>query len=287
MPRRRINLVNAIVLPVLHLLAAFAIVYLCVFHFSWWTVGFALLWLALCSISVTGGYHRLFSHPTHKAAWPLRFFYLMFGAAAVQNSALKWSSDHRTHHAHTDEDKDPYDARRGFFWSHVGWIFYEGPEEEDLSNVTDLAQDPLVRFQHNAYVPLACLFGAIIPAGIGFAWGDPIGALLCAGALRLVLQWHATFSINSFAHMIGTQPYSTRTSARDSWVTALLSLGEGYHNYHHRFQGDYRNGVRWWQFDPTKWFVWSMSKVGLAKDLRRMRPEAIADAKQHAAATKS
>ena len=284
MTRPRLNLLNLITLPTAHLLAAFAIVYLAVFHFSWWTVGFACIWMAACSISVTGGYHRLFAHPTHKAAWPLRLFYLLFGAAAVQNSALKWSSDHRKHHTHTDEEKDPYNARRGFLWSHCGWIFFESNEKSDLSNVPDLARDPLVRFQHHAYVPIAVVFCVVLPAALGFLWGDPIGALLCAGFLRLVLQWHATFSINSFAHLIGTQPYSKRTTARDSWVTALLSLGEGYHNYHHRFQGDYRNGVRWWQFDPTKWFLWVMSKVGLARDLRRMPPEAIKDARLRASA---
>jgi stearoyl-CoA desaturase (delta-9 desaturase) len=93
--------------------------------------------------------------------------------------------------------------------------------------------------------------------------------------LRLVIQWHATFSINSLAHQLGSQPYSRSTSARDSWVTALVTFGEGYHNFHHRFQGDYRNGVRWFHFDPTKWWVWALSKIGLAWDLRRMPREAI------------
>jgi len=275
MTRPRLNILNLIVLPVGHALGVLAIVYLAAFQFSWWTIGLAVVWMLACSISVTGGYHRLFAHPTHKARWPLRLFYLLFGAGAVMNSALQWSSDHRLHHAHTDKDEDPYNARRGFLWSHIGWIFFERQKGADLSNVPDLARDPLVVFQHRAYIPLVAMFCIFLPAALGLLWGDPIGALLCAGFLRLVIQWHFTFSINSFAHIIGTQPYSTRTTARDSWITALVSLGEGYHNYHHRFQGDYRNGVRWWQFDPTKWFLWTMSKVGLARDLRRMSPEAI------------
>jgi stearoyl-CoA desaturase (delta-9 desaturase) len=118
-----------------------------------------------------------------------------------------------------------------------------------------------------------------MPLALGFLWGDPIGALLVAGFLRLALQWHATFAVNSFAHWIGTQPYSTANSARDSVWTAIISMGEGYHNFHHRFQADYRNGVRWYHFDPTKWFVWTLEKVGLTSDLRRASRESIERAK--------
>jgi stearoyl-CoA desaturase (Delta-9 desaturase) len=258
-----------------HLLAVFAIVYLSAIHFSWWSIGLGLLWLVLCGFSITGGYHRLFAHPTYKAIAPLRLFYLLFGAASVQNSALKWSADHRDHHAETDQEDDPYNAKRGFWWSHIGWVFYKKPKSKEVNRVDDLRRDPLIRFQHRYYILIAITFGVLAPFALGFAWGDPIGALLCAGVLRLVVQWHVTFSINSFAHYIGTQPYSRATTARDSWLTALLTLGEGYHNFHHRFQNDYRNGVRWYHFDPTKWFVWALSKVGPTKDLRRMSKVAI------------
>jgi len=277
MRKEKLNFTNTVFIASAHLIAAGAIFYLCFVHFSWWSVGVGVLWMALCGLAITGGYHRLFAHPTYKTVWPVRLFYLLFGAASVQNSALKWSSDHREHHAETDHEEDPYNAQRGFWWSHIGWVLYERDtqDEPELERVQDLARDPLVMFQHNQYVWLAVLFSAVIPAALGLLWGDPLGALLCAGFLRLVVQWHATFSINSFAHLIGTQPYSHATSARDSWVTALLTFGEGYHNYHHRFQGDYRNGVRWFHFDPTKWFVWGLAKVGMAKDLRRMPKKAI------------
>ncbi|MHC4954443.1 MAG: acyl-CoA desaturase [Planctomycetota bacterium] len=186
---------------------------------------------------------------------------------------------YRDHHAETDKPDDPYNAQRGFWWSHIGWVFFENHKDSDLDRVKDLKRDPLVRFQDRYYILLALLFGALIPFGIGFSWGDPLGAMLCAGFLRLVVQWHATFSINSVAHMVGTQPYSQSTSARDSWITSLITFGEGYHNYHHRFQGDYRNGVRWYHFDPTKWFVWTLSWTGLTRDLRRMPRGAIERAK--------
>ncbi len=258
-----------------HLLAAFAIVYLVHIRFSWWTVGLGALWLFLCGLAITGGYHRLFAHPTYRASWPVRLFYLCFGAAGVQNTALKWAADHREHHAETDHAEDPYNAKRGFWWSHIVWMFFDADTPVAYRRVPDLLRDPLVLFQHRAYVPLAILFGAVLPAAIGLLWRDPIGTLLCAGFLRLVIQWHQTFSVNSVAHILGTQPYSQSSTARDSWVTALVTLGEGYHNFHHRFPGDYRNGVRWYHFDPTKWVIWSLSKLGLARELRSMPREAL------------
>lgn len=270
---------NVLFLLAAHLVAAFAVYYLAALRFSWWTVGLALLWAFASSMAVTGGYHRLFSHRTYEACAGVRLFYLLFGAAAVQNSALKWSADHRRHHARVDTDRDPYNIRRGFWWAHIGWIFYADGKDA-LSGVDDLEADPLVRWQHRHYLPLAVLMGALLPGAIGFFWGDPLGALLVAGFLRLVLQWHAAFAVNSVAHTIGSRPFSTAVSARDSFLTALITLGEGYHNFHHRFQRDYRNGVSWWHLDPTKWFVFGLAKLGLAWDLRRTPPAAILAARR-------
>ncbi|MEZ5965007.1 MAG: fatty acid desaturase [Planctomycetota bacterium] len=265
-----------------HLLAVFAIVYLAAIHFSWWTLGFGVLWAMLCGLSITGGYHRLLSHGAYTASAPLRVLYLLFGAASVQNSALRWAADHRAHHANVDGDDDPYNITRGFWWAHVGWIVFKAPSGKNMALVRDLQRDPLVRLQDRFYVPLAILMGAVVPMVIGALWGDAIGTMLVAGWLRLVLQWHATFSVNSLAHCVGRQPYSTRSSARDSFLVALVTLGEGYHNFHHHFQIDYRNGIRWYHFDPTKWFVWLAAKVRLASDLRRASSEQIRLARQSA-----
>jgi len=262
-----------------HVMAVVAVLWLALEHTSPWTLGLGVLWFALCGVGITGGYHRLFAHPTYKAHPLLRLFYLVFGAAAVQNSALKWSADHRVHHQKTDKVEDPYNISRGFWWAHIGWVLFHDPKGIDLRSVKDLSADPLIVWQDKYYVALAVVFCGLVPLGLGFLWGDPIGAVLVAGFLRLVVQWHATFAVNSFAHWIGSQPYSTANSARDSVWTALISMGEGYHNFHHRFQADYRNGVRWYHFDPTKWFVWSMEKVGLTSDLRRTSPETIERAK--------
>lgn len=278
-----LNWVNLSFIAAVHVVAAVAVWYLAAVSFHWQTVVLAVIWYAFCGLGVTGGYHRLFSHRSYKAAAPLRAFYLAFGAAAVQNSALKWSADHRVHHENTDRELDPYNIQRGFWWAHMGWLFRHREGENELGNVADLNEDALVRFQHRHYMALAGLFGVLLPGAIAALWGDFLGGVLVAGFLRLALQWHATFSVNSFAHLIGDRPYCTQTSARDSVVTALISLGEGYHNFHHRFAADYRNGLRWFQFDPTKWFVWTLSRVGVTWDLKRTPQAAIERAKESVA----
>jgi len=262
-----------------HLAGVFGVLYLGLIHFSAWSLGLGLLWLGLCMLSTTGGYHRLFSHRSYQGAWPLRVFYLLFGAASFQSSALRWASDHRAHHAHTDEADDPYNITRGFWWAHVGWLLYRsGPS--DYRNARDLQSDPLIRLQDRLYLPVAIAVGMLLPFALGALWGDSWGALFLAGFSRLLVQYHATFSINSVAHSVGRRPYSTHTSARDSFIAALATLGEGYHNFHHRFPSDYRNGIRAHQFDPTKWCVWLFSRVRLARNLKRVAPELIATARR-------
>jgi stearoyl-CoA desaturase (delta-9 desaturase) len=268
---------NISFMGVAHALAGFGLWWL-IAHFNPWTLALGLCWFALCGLGITGGYHRLFAHRTYEAAGWLRLGYLLFGAGAVQNSALKWSNDHRIHHRKVDREEDPYNINRGFFWAHLGWVLYKDTEHE-FKRVRDLQADPLVRWQHRYYLPLGIVFGGLLPMVIGLLWHDAIGALLVAGFLRLVLQYHATFAINSLAHSLGAQPYDSSTSARDHFLTALLTLGEGYHNFHHGFQYDYRNGVRPWQFDPTKWLIWSLSYVGATSGLRRAPEQRIREAR--------
>lgn len=278
----RIDWTNLTFIVSAHLLGAVAIVYLAAIHFSWWTVGFGVLWATLCGLAITAGYHRLFSHASYRAGRALRAFYLALGAAAVQNSALRWAADHRAHHADTDGESDPYSVKQGFWWAHIGWVLHRNPRREDLARVADLRRDPLVRLQHRYYVSLALVFGLFVPMTIGTAWGDPIGAGLVAGWLRVVALWHATFSVNSFSHTLGRRSYNADSSARNSSLIALFTLGEGYHSFHHRFQIDYRNGIRWYDFDPTKWWVWTMATLGLADGLRRVPQLRIAHARARA-----
>lgn len=274
----RLDWVNAPFLMATHALGLWGLFHL-IFHFSWATLVLAIAWYLMCGLSITGGYHRLFSHRAYTASPLLQIFYLCMGAASVQNSAIKWSNDHRVHHTKTDTADDPYSITRGFWWAHIVWVIFAARKAE-LSRVPDLKANRLVAFQHKYYIPLAALLAAALPAAIASLWGDALGGLLVAGFLRLTVQYHATFSINSIAHIVGKQPYSDKDSSRDSWVTALITCGEGYHNFHHSFPADYRNGVRAWQFDPTKWFVWAMSTVKLTSDLRRTSSEVISNGMQ-------
>ena len=230
------------------------------------------IFLFASGLSITGGYHRLWAHRAYEARLPLRIFYMLFGAQALQNSVLIWASMHRVHHREVDDvDHDPYSIKRGFWYAHMGWMLRDYPcHTIDLSNARDLERDPVVAFQHRHYLAIALFMNIVLPLLVGFAAGDPWGVLLLAGLLRLVVNHHVTFFINSLAHMWGRRPYTEDNTARDNDLIALLTYGEGYHNYHHLFQWDYRNGVRWWQIDLTKWWIAFWSWTGQAKNLRRV-----------------
>ena len=234
--------------------------------------------LVATGFSITLGYHRLFSHATFRARLPVRLFILIFGAAAFENSVLMWASDHRRHHKHVDHDGDPYDISKGFFHTHIGWLLFKLWPQPPFDNVADLKKDPLVMWQYRHIHSLAVLMSFVLPTLLGALWDGWIGALggfLIGGVAKVVVLQHGTFLINSACYTIGRQPYSTRCSARDSFLMALFTFGEGYHNYHHEFQHDYRNGVKPWQWDPTKWLIWSFSKIGLTSGLRRARSELV------------
>src|SRR4029077_3551220 len=133
------------------------------------TVTFLVLWLCV-GMSVTAGYHRLFSHKTYQASWPVRLFFLVFGAAALENSVLNWSADHRIHHSHVDHDRDPYNIQRGFWWAHIGWIFYD-VERDNQGAVRDLLEDPLVRWQDRWYKTIGLTVAVGIPLAVGLLTG--------------------------------------------------------------------------------------------------------------------
>jgi stearoyl-CoA desaturase (delta-9 desaturase) len=245
---------------------------------NWFQASLFCVMFAFTGFSITLGYHRHFSHLAFKAHWSIRLFTLIFGAGAFENSALMWSSEHRRHHKHVDHEEDPYDISKGFFYAHIGWLMFKIDPQPPFDNVPDLDRDPLVRFQHRYIHLLAVLVGFAFPAALGWLYQGAVGALggfLIGGVARVVFLQHCTFCINSACHTLGSRPYSSRCSARDSWIMALVTFGEGYHNYHHEFQHDYRNGVKPWQFDPTKWIIWTLNKVGLATNLRQVPAQTI------------
>ena len=267
-PLIKINAIIFVGFPLLALLLVPAWGLYAGYSASLWV--WAVIVLYLNGMSITGGYHRLWSHKAYKAHWIVRLWFALWGAGALQNSILIWASDHRRHHRHVDDnDADPYSAGRGLWFSHMGWMLREWKtNEEDFSNVQDLQRDPIVMWQHNHYVAITSFMNIGVPILIGLAVGDVFGALLVVGLLRLVVNHHVTFFINSLAHYWGTRPYTDENSARDNGFLAFLTYGEGYHNYHHIFQTDYRNGIRWYQWDPTKWMIAGLAKLGLTSELK-------------------
>jgi len=269
---------NTVFLVAAHIAAAIAIIWSRANPPKWQTLALVLIWYTCSGLSITGGYHRLYTHRSYRCSRTISMFYLLFGAAAVQNSVVTWASDHRRHHAHTDDHRDPYDPRQGFWWSHIGWVMRADPSR-DYSNVHDLMANPLVAWQHRMYLPIAVVMAAILPTLMAYSWNDAIGGFVWVACFRVIAQFHLAFAINSVAHRFGTRPYSREISARDNVVLAFLTMGEGYHNFHHRFPSDYRNGPRWFDFDPTKWLISALAAVGLASNLRRASGDAILNAR--------
>ena len=283
---RKVNWVTTLYLLISPLVAAAGLYYwLSTGSFNWATVILAVVFMTFIQVSITAGYHRLFSHRAYNAKWPVRLFFLVFGGAAFEGAALTWSLDHRIHHNHVDDnEKDPYSIGKGFFWAHMEWLFYKHDEsltEDDLRRGKDLLSDPLVVWQYKNWLPVGVFAGFILPALIALFWGDFFGGLMIAGVLRSVINHHSTFLINSLSHVMGAQTYSDTHSARDNLFTAILTFGEGYHNYHHEFPSDYRNGVRPWDWDPSKWTIKGLSLIGMTSDLKKIPDEIILRKKTH------
>jgi stearoyl-CoA desaturase (delta-9 desaturase) len=233
-------------------------------------------------MSITAGYHRLWSHKAYEANGLVRAVLAVGGAMALQNSILHWCSDHRIHHRHVDDnERDPYSAKKGFWYSHIGWMLrdYQRERYSDYSNCRDLQKDKIVMWQHNHYLAIMLTANFGIPILLGWLNGDIWGMLLLAGVFRLVVVHHVTFLINSLAHIWGRQPYTDSNTAKDNDLIAFFTFGEGYHNFHHIFEYDYRNGIKWWQFDPTKWLIRGLAFLGWTKNLRRCPEERIEKAK--------
>ncbi len=259
-----------------HLLLAIALPFYFLNHAP--TLGMVLTTGALVFISgmaITAGYHRLYSHNCYKVHPVVEAILLFFGSLATQGSVIRWAHDHRLHHAHVDTDKDPYSVKKGLLHAHILWMFYRS-NEIDPKVVSDLSRNKMIAFQHKHYVWCMLATNIITFLTVGWLFGDYLGAFLFAWMVRLFFLHHTTWCINSLAHYWGTQRYSQEHSAVDNYLISLLTYGEGYHNYHHSFAYDYRNGIRWYHFDPAKWLIWTLHKFGLANDLKRVNNYRIA-----------
>jgi len=195
---------------------------------------------------------------------------MCFGSGALEGSIKWWCLLHRAHHRWTDTDHDPYNSQRGFFYCHVGWLLLDNITVTKEIDINDLKSQPMIRWQHQNYLWFGPFMTFLFPALVGYALcdGDFRGGLFLAGFLRAVFVHHATWCVNSVAHYYGEAKFDDTLSPKDSILTGLLTLGEGYHNFHHEFPNDWRNGIRWYDYDPTKWLIGFLSQCGLTYDLK-------------------
>lgn len=235
---------------------------------SWPMVLVAIGAFLLTGLSITAGYHRLFSHRAYKTNKVIEIPLIFMGTMAGQGSVLRWANDHRLHHKHVDTDQDPYSIKKGFWHAHILWLF-EKPEPIITGLVADLGKDKLIVLQDKYYGFLFFLTNALVSWAVGWWLNDFIGAFFLVWWVRLFVVHHCTWFINSLAHTWGSKSYYKELSAVDNYIISLLTFGEGYHNYHHYFASDYRNGIKWYHFDPTKWLIWTLSRIGMAGKLKR------------------
>jgi len=217
---------------------------------------------ALRVFGITGGYHRYFAHKTYKTSRAFQFVLALLGCAATQKGPLWWSGTHRRHHSYTDVPGDPHSPREGFWYAHQGWIFDPHWGGTPVELIPDFARYPELRWLNQWHVlpPLAL-------AGLCWAIGGFAG-LVWGYAVSTVLLWHATYCVNSLAHIWGSRRYDTDDTSRNNPLIALLTFGEGWHNNHHYYQASARNGFRWWELDVTYYVLRALAAVGLVWDLR-------------------
>ena len=220
-----------------------------------------LYWLRIFAIGA--GYHRYFSHRSYSTSRAFQFVLAFMSQTTTQKSVIWWASKHRHHHLYSDTGHDVHSPRHhGFIYSHLGWIFSRKHDEPDFAKVSDLTRYPELMWLHKFEV-----LPAVLLAGLCFLLAGWSG--LVVGFLwSTVLVYHATFCINSLAHVSGRKRYVTGDDSRNNWLLAIFTMGEGWHNNHHAYQSSVRQGFKWWEFDPTYYLLRALSWTGLVWDLK-------------------
>jgi len=247
------------------------------------TLAWAIFYYVFSGLGITAGYHRLFAHRAYDAHPSVLALMMIMGTSALQGSVKWWCGGHRIHHRYTDTDYDPYCAKTGFWYSHIGWMMvHPNPEYKIKADIKDLSDSPMIRWQHKNYLWFGPFWAYVFPALVaGLGWGDWAGGFIYAGIIRLFFVHHATFCVNSVAHFIGDYTFDDTRTPKDHLITAFLTFGEGYHNFHHEFPNDYRNGIRFFDYDPTKWLIKAFNLVGLTYKLRVFPSNEIEKGKAH------
>lgn len=221
----------------------------------------------LSMLSITGGYHRLWSHRSYCARLPLQIFYIIFGTTASQKSAILWAQEHRTHHRCEENEGDPYNINKGFFHAHIAWIYTNKTDKELLefnkTDVEDLHNNPLLRLQNKFYFYLWTLLNVFGNFYILKLWNETFLNIIFSSIIRIAYTLNTTWSVNSFAHYYGEKTNRKDIRASDNAFIALLTLGEGWHNYHHSYPKDYR-ASRKDDFNVTTSFINLTKRLGFS-----------------------
>lgn len=262
-----INWVNSVILvgtPLISLYGAFTTT------LFWQTALFSVAYYFYTGFGITAGYHRLWAHRSYKASPLVEWLLMLGGSGALEGSIKWWCGGHRVHHRYTDTPKDPYNAHAGFWFAHLGWMLMKpDPQYKAFADIRDLKSRFMVQIQHKYYAFFGPFMAFVFPCLFaGMMWGDYRGGFYYAGASRLLFVHHSTFCVNSVAHWFGNHTFDDERSPRDHFITALLTLGEGYHNFHHEFPNDYRNGTKWYHYDPTKWLIRFFAMLGLTYEMK-------------------
>jgi stearoyl-CoA desaturase (delta-9 desaturase) len=232
--------------------------------FSWWGVALCLGSYYLRMFAITAGFHRYFAHRAYRLGRLPQFLLAFLAQTSAQKGVLWWAGLHRHHHRWSDTPKDIHSPLQdGFFWSHIGWILSGKYDETDLSLIPDFAKFPELRWlNRNQYAPVLLYAAAswLAFGSTGLFWGF---------FLSTVLLWHGTFAINSLMHVFGRRVFPTRDTSRNSFLLAVVTMGEGWHNNHHYYPSSAAQGFRWWQIDPTFYLLWLLERVRIVKGLRR------------------
>jgi stearoyl-CoA desaturase (delta-9 desaturase) len=239
-------------------------------------VGVAVALYVLRMFAITGFYHRYFSHRTFKTSRGVQFVFAVLGAAAVQRGPIWWAAHHRHHHAHSDQPEDAHSpVQRGFLWSHMGWFLSRRHFAPDWGRVRDLMRFPELRWldRYDILVPFALAVGLLVLGRVLDAHWPGLGTsgaqmLVWGFFVSTVACYHGTYSINSLCHVWGRRRYATGDGSRNNFLLALITLGEGWHNNHHRYPMSARQGFYWWEIDLTYYGLRLLALLGLVRDLK-------------------
>jgi stearoyl-CoA desaturase (delta-9 desaturase) len=266
-PEERVNIRSSIPFFLVHLLPFLAVV--TGVSLKVVVLALATFWVRL--FFITGGYHRYFSHRSYRLGRVAQFVMAFGGTMAAQKGPLWWAAHHRNHHQFADTDRDIHTPKRGFWWSHVGWILCDKFGESRHDNIRDFAKYPEIRFldRHDWIGPWT--LGVLC-----YLIGGWSGLLIGFFASTVVL-WHTTFTVNSLAHVFGRRPYDTPDTSRNSVLVAIATGGEGWHNNHHRYPFAARQGFHWWQIDMTYYVLLGLRALGIVRDLRPVPVEVVAE----------